>query len=354
MSQIVKNFIQKVSEQNKTGHAREHAYRPALQELFEKITNLKIVNEPKWSEYGAPDFVFINKNIVTAYAEAKDLPVSLEEVEKSEQMVRYYGYSNLILTNCLEFRFYKNGRQYVPSVIIAKLNNKNIEVDESNFQLLEDTIKDFIKDSKEPIKSGLHLAKVMAGKARRIRDNIKVYLKNKNDKENDALLAVYNVIKKLLLADLDYDKFADLYAQTVVYGLFAARYNDDTPDTFTRQEARDLVPASNPFLREFFDHIAGSSFDNRIKFIVDELCEEFTHADVQAIVHNYYNTEKDSSRDPIIHFYEDFLQEYDASERKKMGVFYTPLPVVRFIVRSIDDILKKDFGLKGLIDSSKI
>lgn len=153
---------------------------------------------------------------------------------------------------------------------------------------------------------------------------------------------------------MDYDKFADLYAQTVVYGLFAARYHDETPENFTRQEARDLVPASNPFLREFFDHIAGSSFDKRIEFIVNELCEEFTHADVQAIIHNYYNAEKDSSRDPIIHFYEDFLQEYDATERKKMGVFYTPLPVVRFIVRSIDDILKKDFGLKGLIDSSKI
>ncbi|MDD4901123.1 MAG: N-6 DNA methylase [Patescibacteria group bacterium] len=354
MSQIVNKFIQKVSEQNKTGHAREHAYRPALQELFKEITGLKIVNEPKWSEYGAPDFVFINKNIVTAYAEAKDLPVSLQDVEKGEQMARYYGYSNLILTNCLEFRFYKNGQQCVPAVVIAKLKNENIEVDESNYQLLEDTIKDFIKDSKEPIKSGVHLAKVMAGKARRIRDNIKVYLKNKDDKENNALLAVYNVIKKLLLADLDYDKFADLYAQTVVYGLFAARYHDETPDNFTRQEARDLVPASNPFLREFFDHIAGASFDKRIEFIVNELCEEFTHADVQAIVHNYYNVEKDSSRDPIIHFYEDFLQEYDATERKKMGVFYTPLPVVRFIVRSIDDILKKDFGLKGLIDSSKI
>ncbi|MDO8659820.1 MAG: type ISP restriction/modification enzyme [Candidatus Parcubacteria bacterium] len=354
MSQIVNNFIQKVSEQNKTGHAREHAYRPALQELFKEITGLKIVNEPKWSEYGAPDFVFINKNIVTAYAEAKDLPVSLQDVEKGEQMARYYGYSNLILTNCLEFRFYKNGQQCVPAVVIAKLKNENIEVDESNYQLLEDTIKDFIKDSKEPIKSGVHLAKVMAGKARRIRDNIKVYLKNKDNKENNALLAVYNVIKKLLLADLDYDKFADLYAQTVVYGLFAARYHDETPENFTRQEARDLVPASNPFLREFFDHIAGASFDKRIEFIVNELCEEFTHADVQAIVHNYYNVEKDSSRDPIIHFYEDFLQEYDSSERKKMGVFYTPLPVVRFIVRSIDDILKKDFGLKGLIDSSKI
>ncbi|BFD24904.1 MAG: type ISP restriction/modification enzyme [Candidatus Parcubacteria bacterium] len=355
MSQIIKIFIDKVNGQFETGHAREHSYRPALEELFKEITGLKVINEPKRSEYGAPDFVFLNKNIVTAHAEAKDLQVSLKEIEKSDQMIRYYGYSNLILTNCLEFRFYKSGQAYGNPIIIAELKNNAISVDETKFQLLEDTIKDFIKDSKEPIRSGIHLARVMAGKARRIRDSIKNYLTLGDDSTNQELLAVYEVIKKLLLADLDREKFADMYAQTLVYGLFVARYYDKTSETFSRHEARDLVPASNPFLRHFFDHIAGSSFDPRIEMIVDELCEEFAHADVQAIVHNYYKVDKDDSRDPIIHFYEDFLQEYDSNERKKMGVFYTPLPVVRFIVRSIDDILKKEFGLlRGLADTSKI
>ncbi len=355
MSQIVKIFIDKVNNQFQTGHAREHSYRPALEELFKEITGLKVVNEPKRSEYGAPDFVFLNKNIVTAHAEAKDLQVSLKEIEKSDQMIRYYGYSNLILTNCLEFRFYKSGQAYGNPIVIAELKNDVISVDETKFQLLEDTIKDFIKDSKEPIRSGIHLARVMAGKARRIRDSIKNYLTQGDDSKNQELLAIYEVIKKLLLADLDKEKFADMYSQTLVYGLFVARYYDKTSETFSRHEARDLVPASNPFLRHFFDHIAGSSFDPRIEMIVDELCEEFVHADVQAIVHNYYKVDKDDSRDPIIHFYEDFLQEYDSNERKKMGVFYTPLPVVRFIVRSIDDILKKEFGLsQGLADTSKI
>ncbi len=347
-----KEYLSSVIKQYETGHAREHSYRPALEKLFGEVTGLRIVNEPKRSEYGAPDFVFINKKIVVCYAEAKDINVSLDEIEKSEQMVRYYGYSNIILTNCLEFRFYRNGQKYCEPIKVAELKSGGISFLDSNFKLLEDTIVDFIKEAKEPIKSGAILAKVMAGKARRIRDNIKIFLKTGDAQKNESLLAIYGVIKKLLLADLDFDKFADMYAQTVVYGLFVARYHDETPDTFTRQEARDLVPKSNPFLREFFDHIAGPSFDERIGFIVNELCEEFIHADIPAIVHDYYKVEKDSSRDPIIHFYEDFLQAYDASERKKMGVFYTPLPVVKFIVRSIDEILKKDFGLKGLADST--
>jgi len=354
-SEAVKIFIQNVIETHSSGHAREHSYRPALKQLFESATGLNVINEPKRSEHGAPDFVFLKGKIVIAYAEAKDINVSLDDIEKSEQMDRYYGYSNIILTNGLEFRFYRNASQYADTIIIAELKNGNISANESSFQLLEDTIKDFIKESKEPIKSGSVLAKVMAGKARRIRDNVKKFLADENNAKNESLLSVYEVIKKLLIADLDKTKFADMYAQTIVYGLFVARYYDKSSDDFSKGEARDLVPASNPFLRHFFDHIAGSSFDSRIEIIVNELCEEFTHADVQAIVHNYYKTDKDDSRDPIIHFYEDFLQEYDSAERKKMGVFYTPLPVVRFIVRSVDDILKKEFNLtQGLTDASKV
>jgi len=294
--QSVKEYIATISEKYKTHQARELTYRSALEKLFSEITGLKMINEPKRSEFGAPDFLFMKGKIAAAYAEAKDINVSLDQTEKGEQLGRYFGYPNLILTNCLEFRFFRNGEKY-ETVKIAEIKDGEIIPVEDNFHFLEDTLLAFIKEAKEPIKSGVVLAKVMAGQARRIRDNIKKYLKEGDEQKNEGLLAVYNVIKKLLITDLDYEKFADMYAQTVVYGLFVARYHDETPDTFSRQEARDLVPASNPFLREFFDHIAGPSFDKRIEFIVNELCEEFKHADIQAIVHkkmekNYPHSDK--------------------------------------------------------------
>jgi predicted helicase len=347
-------YVAELGKKFETERAREHAYRPALNSFFEAISNLNVLNDPKRSEYGAPDFVFLKNKIVIAYAEAKDVTVSLDETAKSEQLERYYGYSNLILTNYLEFRFYKIGQPYGNPIKIGEIKTNKIVPIEANFSLLEDALKDFLKQAYEPITSGVVLSKVMAGKARRIRDNIRRFLESDDEKRNESLLSIYNAIKKLLLADLDYEKFADMYAQTLVYGLFVAKFYDKTQDAFTRQKARDLVPVSNPFLRQFFDHIAGVSFDSRLKFIVDELCEEFTHTDVRAIVHNYYKTDKDPSRDPIIHFYEDFLKEYNPKERLSMGVFYTPLPVVDFIVRSIDEILKKDFNLQGLADSSKV
>ncbi|MCX6746490.1 MAG: N-6 DNA methylase [Candidatus Parcubacteria bacterium] len=197
----------------------------------------------------------------------------------------------------------------------------------------------------------------MGGKAQRIRDNIKQFLSFGSDK-NTSIMRVFDAIKKQLVHDLTLDSFADMYAQTLVYGLFVARYYDDTPETFTRQEARDLIPKSNPLLQHFFDHITGTDFDGRLKYIVNELCEVFSHANIPELMKEYFKVdllgESHKGPDPVIHFYEDFLNEYDEDLRKKMGAYYTPLPVVQFIVRSVDYLLEKEFGLaNGLADTSK-
>lgn len=164
------------------------------------------------------------------------------------------------------------------------------------------------------------------------------------------------MMKYYLVSDLDDHQFADMYAQTLVYGLFVARYGDDTSDTFSRSEARDLVPDTNPFLHEFFDHIAGSGFNKSIGYIVDELCEIFAVSDIRQIVHRHLKITDDDTvdaKDPIIHFYEDFLASYDPKLRKTMGAYYTPIPVVRYIIRMVDKVLKEDLGVSGGIASSQ-
>ena len=246
-------------------------------------------------------------------------------------------FRSLVLTDYLEFRFYRNGIRYEDPIKIAEYNKKSRTITPipENYEHVKQTLVEFTQSYKEPIKSGSHLSKIMAGKAQRIRDNVKEYLK-----EGTEIAKVYYMLKKLLVNDLSWNSFADMYAQTLVYGLFTARYNDETPDNFTRQEARDLIPQSNPLLRHFFDHIVGPDFDKRLEYIVNELCDVFSHADVKKILDDYY--EKREGKDPLIHFYEDFLQEYDPELRKRMGAYYTPLPVVNFIVNSVDTILKKD------------
>lgn len=353
-------YIRGISLKYARSDAREMIYRADFENMLKSVFGVdgKIlqINHDSTNDNGnKPDFVISKNEVPLVYIEAKDIGTNLDKIEKSDQMNRYFGYSNLILTDYIEFRFYRNGSSYGEPISLAKIDkaSRSLSALTENYQLLTTTLLDFAASHKEPIKSGKHLAQIMGGKARRIKDNVREMLTSSSDRFAE-LLKIKDVVKNTLVSRLNDEQFADMYSQTLVYGLFAARYNDNTPEDFSRTEARDLVPASNPFLRSFFDHIAGSTFPDRLRFIVDELCEVFCHTDLEKILKDFYLKEKDN-KDPVIHFYEDFLREYDPKKKVEMGVFYTPRPVVQFIVRAIDSILKSEFGLSsGLADYSKI
>jgi predicted helicase len=357
-TEILNHYLNEVSQKYSQIQSSEYGYRTPfenlLKDIFSEIKVNQIDHDAKAVGGNKPDFVLSKSGIPILFIEVKDIGVSLDKIENSEQLARYYGYDNLVLTDYLEFRFYRNGLKYVEPISIATYDKKERTITPipSNFELLKKTLLDFPQSHKEAIKSGSHLAKIMGGKAYRIRENAKEMLSGE-DKEKRSIYKVYETMKKQLIHDMTPDSFADMYAQTLVYGLFVARFHDETPDGFNRSEARELVPASNPLLRHFFDHIAGADFDKRLDHIVDELCDVFSHSDIQKLISNYYGTEK-GSKDPVIHFYEDFLQEYDSKKRKEFGAYYTPLPVVNFIVKAVDHILEHDFKLSGgLANSSK-
>lgn len=361
----INNYLQNIARYFRDETSSEMSYRTDfqcfLETIFPKTENYHIQHDPKATSGNKPDFIIAKNSVPLLYIEVKKVGEDLDKIEKSNQANRYFGYTNLIISDYLEFRFYRNGQKYDESISLGKPNQKTKEIafQAESGERLTRTILDFTASQKEPIKSGKHLAKIMGGKAQRIRDNI-VHFLNLEKSENVELIKIMNVIRENLVADIDTEKFADMYAQTLVYGLFVARYSDKTLDDFSRQEARELVPPTNPFLQHFFDHIAGSSFPKRLDILVSELCEVFTHANVHHLMKDYFSRknlfgEIEETADPVIHFYEDFLREYDPTKKMEMGVFYTPRPVVRFIIRSVDTILKKEFGIvKGLADSQKI
>lgn len=355
---MVNTYLNKLQTELITGNAMEHSYRPAFKSLIEQIDEtIQAVNEPTRSAHGSPDFIFLkkgNKNFTFGYAETKDINVNLNDIEKTEQLKRYLGYPRLILTNYIEFRFFRNGEKY-QTIEIAKRENTFLKSLPENFLILEKELKAFLEGKPEKITSGIRLAQIMGGKALRIRENVTKYLST-DDGKSEELKRIFKIMKEFLVHDLEVEKFADMYAQTLVYGLFVARYYDNTPENFTRQEARDLVPASNPFLQHFFDHIVGPKFDTRLAYIVDELCEIFSIADIREIIRRHFNLFGEvDDKDPIIHFYEDFLKEYDPELRKEMGAYYTPIPVVNFIIRAVDEVLIKEFKLNGgLANTDKI
>lgn len=363
MSDTFDKYTNEITLKFSKTQTSEYGYRTDFENflklIFHNVKSLNIDHDPKAREGNKPDFIINSGEIPILYIETKDAGASLDKIEKSEQIDRYFGYANLVLTDYLEFRFFRNGKKYCEPIKIGeyKKDSKTVKPFPENYEFLRKTLEDFPKSFKEPIRSGKHLSKIMGGKARRIRDNIRQFYSIEEDQNSD-LIKLYKTLKKLLVHDLTIKSFSDMYAQTLVYGLFVARYHDKSLSDFSRREARELIPNSNPLLRHFFDHIVGADFDKRLKYIVDELCLVFSHTNIRQLMKEYFSDnlwqQKQKGPDPVIHFYEDFLEEYDPILRKKMGAYYTPLPVVNFIVNSVDSILKKEFGLiNGLADTTK-
>lgn len=349
-------YIENLTRLYKTGNAREHSYRGDLQNLLGSLLpDILVTNEPARVECGAPDYVLTKgkANIPVGYIEAKDIGVNLESKQLQEQFERYRnGLSNLIITDYLQFDFYRNGEK-TTSITIGKTEDGNVIPQTENFSQFESLIRNFSETVSQTIKNPEHLAEMLAGKARLMADVIEKALNS--DDENSQTSELKNqmaAFQRMLIHDISNKSFADIYSQTIAYGMFAARYNDPSLDTFSRIEAANLIPKSNPFLRKLFQDIAGYDLDDRLTWIVDELVSIFLAADVHSIMQNFGKSTK--MEDPIIHFYETFLSKYDKQLRKSRGVWYTPEPVVNFIVRAVDDLLVQEFGLsRGLADTSK-
>lgn len=347
-------YIDNLNKRFQTGISREHAYRGDLQLALETLLkDVQVINEPARIACGAPDYILMKKDIPVGYIEAKDINVDLTSKTLKEQFDRYKAsLTNLIFTDYLDFHFYRDG-VFVNSIRIAEIINGAIVGKPDQYAHFEQLMKDFAQTISQTIKSPTKLAEMMAGKARLLANIIEKSVES--DEENDAnsqLKEQFKAFQNVLVHDITHKGFADMYAQTIAYGMFAARYHDPTIPTFSREEAATLIPHSNPFLRKLFQSIAGYDLDNRIAWIVDDLVQIFLASDVAQIMRNFGKSTKQD--DPIIHFYETFLAAYDPSLRKSRGVWYTPEPVVNFIVRTVDDILKEEFGLaQGLADTSK-
>jgi predicted helicase len=349
-------YLSQVTKRHNSGIAREHAYRADLEKLLRAFvpTEHEVTNEPaNVTQCGNPDFVITKNQIAVGFIEAKDIGSDLDSNNYKEQFDRYKNaLDNLIITDYLEFRFYQKG-QLVQKIAIATLEHRQIIPQPQNFALFEQYIADFCTYTSQTIKSAATLAKLMAGKARLLEAILeKAVTSDEESEANTELNNLMNAFKAMLIHDLTPQAFADLYAQTLAYGMFAARLHDTTPDTFSRQEAATLIPQTNPFLRRLFGLIAGIDIDPRLKTTVDNLADVFRAADVKQIIASI--GQSSSQNDPIIHFYETFLSEYNPALRKSRGVWYTPKPVVSFMVRAVDDILKQHFNLaEGLADTSK-
>lgn len=357
--QAVAQYIDEVSKQFSTGKATEHSYRPALAKLLgDLLPKFTITNEPSRIQCGAPDYIIAKgkgaTSIPVAFVEAKDIGDSDLDGNRQhkEQFNRYKNsLDHILFTDYLDFHLYENS-EFINSIRIAEIKGNKIALIDTNVPMFLEMVAHLAESMPQKITSSTKLAQMMAAKARLLAEVIEKTLETDSEKTGE-LAGQWKSFQKVLIHDLTERQFADIYAQTICYGMFAARLHDDTPDTFSREEAAALIPKTNPFLRKVFQNVAAFDVDTSIAWIVDDLAETFRVTDMLKIMKNFGRAT--GQADPMIHFYEDFLRYYDPKQKKACGVYYTPESVVHFIVNAVDEILKSSFGLsEGLADTSKV
>ena len=353
----IQQYIKALDADYAAGKATEHTYRHALRTLLaEAAPDVQVTNEPKQIECGAPDFLLARGEVPLGYVETKSVGKNLDDKSFRAQFKRYSdALDNLIITDYLEFRFFRGGKK-VAVVRVGEIRGGCVRPRQGEFEALENLLANFTAHDGIAISNSDELAAHMAVKARLLAAAVADSLlqdeeENGRTEGNGELHDQLQAFRRHLIHDIKPAEFADIYAQTIAYGLFAARLHDESPGSFTRKKAAELIPENNPFLRKFFQHIAAHDLDKRIRWVVDALADLFRISYAEELMAQYIK----GGVDPFLHFYETFLAAYNPKLRKSRGVYYTPEPIVDFMVRAVDEILRKEFKLRdGLASTDKI
>ncbi len=353
-----KKYCKEIHQQFRSGDATENSYYDKLKTLIEEIgfsdfdkkttvtINPKKVIQ-KQETIGLPDFVVKTEiGFVVGYVEAKDPSVELQKILFSEQIERYKKLPNFILTNFCEFYFFRNGNLMRHSILFDNSSLRKLTLPKLiNLKDIHEIFKEFFSFSTKKTTTAEGLAKELGDRSQILKHVLLEELKLKNK----DLIEIYNVFNGLI-KDLTIDRFANLYAQTIAYGLFFAAIKDKKNE-LSRTNAYTFIPTTIPILNKLFYFLTGTNLPNSIGFIVDDLIEVLRKTAITSILQQFKTTHW--TKDPLIHFYETFLSEYDPQTRDKRGVFYTPAPVVSYIMKSIHAVLKKTFQKnEGLAEKS--
>ena len=345
--QICRTYQQNIQHTRaQTDATAELSLQPHLRTLLEKTAKLldheiTITSEPRRLEIGRPDFVVKSGLLPVGYIEAEAYGRDLNALTGHAQTQNERFIANLdnfILTNFVEFQLYAEGQLLATSRV----------TDEGTVSL-ENLLDRFLSASLTQIGSPEILAKHLARRTRELQTQIATTLTD----ESSDIYRMFLAFKKLLLTTLTPDDFADMYAQTLAYGLFAARCTLPNGTNFSRFTAYAALPPSNPFLQQLFHQVASPNLEGNVTYILDDIANLLANVPTEMLRTAF--VAQAHFEDPVIHFYETFLAEYDPQRRIDRGVYYTPPQVISYIVRSVDALLKTELNkLDGLADDSAL
>jgi hypothetical protein len=359
----------------------EHTGRSALEALLNSFAEgagngIRVQHEPRRVPgKGAPDFKITKGGLILGYVENKGIGEPLDKVLKSEQIKKYRSLSqNIILTDYLHFIWInKDGIQRETLCHETDLEYPKFRLRDESITAVARLLEGFFSTAPEGIGRSQQLALELATRSRLLHDYLGEELVRQEREHKEArLYGLFQIFRDQVFHELTLSEFADAFAQMLAYGLFLARLNSDS-DPVTLHNAREHVPGSFQLIRELVDFLTELEKDEYrdVRWVVEEVLSIVNALDLPAIHRDLsFRRRKAISRkvraadedehrlferDPFIYFYEDYLKAYDAATRKGRGVYYTPPPIVNFIVRAVDDILKDTFGISdGLADHSRV
>jgi len=356
----------------------EHTLRPALDHLLNALAGkkIKVIHEPKRDPTGkgAPDFKFKTNECILGYLENKNHTENLDQILRSEQVAKYKQLSgNLILTNYLEWLWLKDGAITKRETLCypSDIGYYKARLDPDKAAKVAALIAAFLSTPPKGIGRAKDLALALAIRCHELREFLtEELIRQEREHQQGKLFGLFGVFKRDVFHELDIPGFADAFAQMLAYGLFLARLNNGNVSPISLNNAKQFIPTNFELIRELVDFLDEMDQEEyrQIKWLIEEILSIMNTLDLPALQEDlafskrqrrlFLQTEEERlffAKDPYVYFYEGFLKAYDQRMRKSRGVYYTPPPVVNFIVRSVNDILKSTFGIKdGLADRKRV
>jgi N-6 DNA Methylase len=370
--------LRKTAIDEKTEPTDRAALQSLLQALADNVQKeIEVQHEPKRvADKGAPDFKITKGGLILGYVENKGIDENLNKVLKSDQIAKYKSLSsNIILTDYLNFIWINKygSPQRERLCHSTDLENRRFRLREDRVEAVAKLLQGFFSTAPEGIGRAQQLALALATRSKLLHDYLgEELVRQEREHKEGRLYGLFQIFRDQVFHELTLNEFADAFAQMLAYGLFLARLNSDS-NLITLHNAREYVPGSFRLIRELVDFLTELEKPEYrdVRWVVEEVLsivnalnltaihEDLSFRHRRAISRKVRAGDEEEhrlfERDPFIYFYEDYLKAYDATTRKSRGVYYTPPPIVNFIVRTVDDILKESFGIPdGLADNKRV
>ncbi|NHB01625.1 N-6 DNA methylase, partial [Helicobacter pylori] len=355
---MLKEYLESIKDL--TPEKNELTHRPFLHNLLDKLKNhfnkeFKIEHEPKRERGSQPDFRVSFQGLNIGYIENKKVGTDLNQLLKNDQVLKYLELNpNLMLTDYLNFVWVGKDEENKPlikrEISIASLDEPP-KPPKPNPQTAErdliELFRGFFNHEAAPITNAKDFAMRLSAPTKYLKDALIQYQKD------DQVSSIFKNFKEYLYEELSFEDFSDAFAQTLTYSLFLAKLNHPF-EKIDFNNVRSTIPKNFAVIREMADFLKKLDEIKEIQWLLNEILSSINHVDMDSILKDL-----NDDKDPYLHFYETFLSAYNPKLREKKGVYYTPDPVVEFIINALDSLLKTHFkdaplGLKSALDNENI